>query len=802
LSALFHHYLCGRIAAEWVIYMENTNVKWDAWGIECSFFDADILGKEQALFALGNGYMGVRSAVEEEYPQPPGNTSVFRYTIVSGTFDQNPEPNQSTELPNAVDFFAMDIRLNGEPLNLNTGTYREYRRRLDLNTGLLTRQFIWTSPGGVEARFVFQRFVSLCQRHQAGTKVIITPLTDCTIQVMTGLNGKNRFAVPHFTLHTKYADGPLLQYTEETDQSHLLFTTVSITHVFVAGKELPGRVGEHDECIFHTYTGEVKCGESLQLEKIIALYTSRDRECENMSEAQLQEMARRNSLSWNERGFELLYEDSADCWKKRIWESKDVTIKSGDVFDQMAIRFAVYHLTISAPVHDNRMNIGAKGLTGRTYRNHTFWDTEIYMLPFFVFTDPPAARSLLEYRYLSLPAARDNAKKRGYKGAMFPWQSAWIDYGEASHAKTGLLEHHITADIAYAVEYYYCVTGDILFMEQYGYELLFETASFWASRVTYNQVKNRYEILNVIGPDEYTEECDNNAFTNYMAHWNLQLAVRYCDWLRETHSDLLRQLNKKLDLNRCYPDWVEKMKKLYLPKANSDGIVPQDDTFLSLPYVDLKPYRNGGKDYRKDFPDLDTLSRFQVSKQADVMVLFLLLEDLFSSEVKRKNYYFYESRCFHHSSLSKPSYCILAADVGEMEQAFCMYEQVARQDLGSDPHFSDNGIHIASLGGLWQCVVMGFLGLRLYAEQLRIQPHLPRSWSGIEVELWWRGQKLKISAEQKSLKITRLTGTQPVCFLMNNKMHTAVEREFFISINSEEEDKFETKERRTPPKRV
>ena len=802
MSALFHHYLCGRIAAEWVIYMENTNVKWDAWGIECSFFDADILGKEQALFALGNGYMGVRSAVEEEYPQPPGNTSVFRYTIVSGTFDQNPEPNQSTELPNAVDFFAMDIRLNGEPLNLNTGTYREYRRRLDLNTGLLTRQFIWTSPGGVEARFVFQRFVSLCQRHQAGTKVIITPLTDCTIQVMTGLNGKNRFAVPHFTLHTKYADGPLLQYTEETDQSHLLFTTVSITHVFVAGKELPGRVGEHDECIFHTYTGEVKCGESLQLEKIIALYTSRDRECENMSEAQLQEMARRKSLSWNERGFELLYEDSADCWKKRIWESKDVTIKSGDVFDQMAIRFAVYHLTISAPVHDNRMNIGAKGLTGRTYRNHTFWDTEIYMLPFFVFTDPPAARSLLEYRYLSLPAARDNAKKRGYKGAMFPWQSAWIDYGEASHAKTGLLEHHITADIAYAVEYYYCVTGDILFMEQYGYELLFETASFWASRVTYNQVKNRYEILNVIGPDEYTEECDNNAFTNYMAHWNLQLAVRYCDWLRETHSDLLRQLNKKLDLNRCYPDWVEKMKKLYLPKANSDGIVPQDDTFLSLPYVDLKPYRNGGKDYRKDFPDLDTLSRFQVSKQADVMVLFLLLEDLFSSEVKRKNYYFYESRCFHHSSLSKPSYCILAADVGEMEQAFCMYEQVARQDLGSDPHFSDNGIHIASLGGLWQCVVMGFLGLRLYAEQLRIQPHLPRSWSGIEVELWWRGQKLKISAEQKSLKITRLTWTQPVCFLMNNKMHTAVEREFFISINSEEEDKFETKERRTPPKRV
>ncbi len=764
--------------------MEKSDLECTAWGLGRSFFDSDTLGKEQALLAIGNGYMGIRSAVEEEYPQPPGNTSVFRYTIVSGTFDQNPAPDQTTELPNAVDFCAMDIRLNGEQLNLNTGIYREYRRWLDLKTGLLSRQFVWTTPGGIEARFVFQRFVSLCERHQACTKVTITPMTDCTIQVTTGLNGENRFAVPHFTPHAKYADGSLLQYTEETNQSHILFTTVSTTQVCVEDEKLSGRVDEHDESIFHTFTSKVNGGKSLQLEKVVGLYTSRDRECERLSEAQLQDMARENVLSWSKRGFQMLYQDSATCWKQRIWKNKDVMMKSDDTFDQMAIRFAIYHLTISTPVHDNRMNIGAKGLTGRTYRNHTFWDTEIYMLPFFVFTDPPAARSLLEYRYQSLPAARDNAKKHGCAGAMYPWESAWIDYGEAcpDTAKTGLLEQHITADVAYAVHYYFCVTGDILFMEQYGYEMLFETAAFWASRVVYNQEKNRYEILNVIGPDEYTEECDNNAFTNYMAHWNMQLAELYCDRLRKTHPALFRQLNERLDLDGCYSEWNEKINKLYLPKANPDGIIPQDDTFLSLPYVDLEPYRSGKKDYRKDFPDLDTLSRFQVSKQADVMVLFLLLEDLFSSEIKRKNYDFYEPRCFHHSSLSKPSYCILAADVGEQEQAFCMYEQVARQDLGSDPHFSDNGIHIASLGGLWQCVVMGFLGIRLYAGQLRIQPHLPRRWGGIETVLWWQRQKLRISVEQKSLKITRLTGDQPISFLYNNKTYTTEKRELSIPI--------------------
>lgn len=330
-----------------------------------------------------------------------------------------------------------------------------------------------------------------------------------------------------------------------------------------------------------------------------------------------------------------------------------------------------------SPVHDNRMNIGAKGLSGMGYRGHSFWDTEIYMLPYFIFTDPKGARSLLEHRYHGLESAHKKAQENGYCGAMYPWESAWTDDGEVtpSWARTGLLEHHITADVAFGVYNYYEVTADEDFMNRYGYEIVFDTAKYWQSRVTYNEQKGQYEIRNVIGPDEYTEDCDNNAFTNYMAHFNMTLAMTYYDKLKQINPELLQKLSDKLGLSGLYDSWREKTEKLYLPKENQDGIVPQDDTFLTLPVIDITPYKQGKA------IDFD-LNATQVSKQADVMVLFLLLEDLFSSEVKKKNFYYYEPKCFHHSSLSLSSYSILASDVKEQNVAYDLFEKACVIDMG------------------------------------------------------------------------------------------------------------------------
>lgn len=248
-----------------------------------------------------------------------------------------------------------------------------------------------------------------------------------------------------------------------------------------------------------------------------------------------------------------------------------------------------------------------------------------------------------------------------------------------------------------------------------------------------------------------------------MAHFNMTLAMTYYDKLKQINPELLQKLSDKLGLSGLYDSWREKTEKLYLPKENQDGIVPQDDTFLTLPVIDITPYKQGKA------IDFD-LNATQVSKQADVMVLFLLLEDLFSSEVKKKNFYYYEPKCFHHSSLSLSSYSILASDVKEQNVAYDLFEKACVIDMGQAPYSSDDGIHSASLGGIWQCVVLGFLGVRLYGGKLRIQPNLPQKWQKVCASIIWQGQRLNITATQDTLQVMN-QGTDPVEFLTNNKSH-------------------------------
>ncbi len=474
------------------------------------------------------------------------------------------------------------------------------------------------------------------------------------------------------------------------------------------------------------------------------------------------------------RSFTDIYTESADEWQSRIWNSRDIVIDSSSPSDQLAIRFAIYHLTVMAPVHDNRMNIGAKGLSGPGYRGHTFWDTEVFMLPYFIFEAPTEARSLLEYRYNSLDAARKNAKERGYDGAMFPWEAAWITDGETtpSWAMTGLLEHHITSDVAFGVYYYYMVTGDTDFMEKSGYELIFDTAKFWLSRLDLNKKLDRYEILDVIGPDEYKEHVDNNAFTNYMAEHNMALAVDYADILKRDKPELFAALDEKLGITDSYPKWKDACAKIYLPHENSDGLLPQDDTYLTLPDI-AEPDCSLSEmieEARRKAGEIG-YTKSQISKQADVVVLYYLLEDLFSVESKKRNFYYYEKRAFHDSSLSLSTYSALAADIGEKATAYKLYERATLIDLMHTFYSSAEGIHSASLGGIWQCTVLGFAGVRRYGKNLRIQPNLPDTWNSVHCFINWHSQKLEILATHDSLTVKNLTGTDKVAFLCGGVLH-------------------------------
>ena len=476
------------------------------------------------------------------------------------------------------------------------------------------------------------------------------------------------------------------------------------------------------------------------------------------------------------------------AWSEKVWSKAPITIKTKKDYDQLAIRFAQYHMTVMTPAHDNRMNIGAKGLSGEGYKGHTFWDTEIFILPYFIYQKPDVARSLLEYRYKTLPGAHKKARENGCLGAQFPWESAWLEDGEvtpewgaadiitgqATKIWSGFIQLHITSDVAFATWQYYQITNDEDFMEQYGYELIMDTAKFWASRLEWNEETEEYHINNVMGPDEYKERVNNNAFTNYTAHWNIRKAMAYYTELKDNKPDIFARLNEKLELDMTYEMWENRVDKIYLPQPREeDLIIPQDDTYLDLEVIDLTKYKNQenvGSMFR-DY-NLTQVNKIQVSKQADIMVLFYLLEDLFSAEVKKANWEYYEPKTLHDSSLSLSTHSVLASDMGNKEMAYELFKKATNIDLGPNMKTSDHGIHAASLGGIWQCVVNGFGGVRMLNGQLRIEPKLPDSWDELKFRINWHGDLLKIIVSHDEFTITKVTAlNESIEILHNGTLH-------------------------------
>ena len=339
--------------------------------------------------------------------------------------------------------------------------------------------------------------------------------------------------------------------------------------------------------------------------------------------------------------------------------------------------------------------------------------------------------------------------------------------GEPIPILTGRLEQHITADVAFGVWLYYTVTGDRDFMDRYGWEILLETARFWASRAEWNEAEQRYEICDVIGPDEYKDHVSNNAYTNYMAANNIRLGLRTMDLLDAEGGTAAERLRAQFDFSAVRKELCRVLDSLYLPQPNEDGIIPQFDGYFSLKHIDLAPYRNAGNvgaiynDYNQD-----QICTFQVHKQADTVVLLMLMEDLFPNEIRKINYDFYEARTLHDSSLSKSTHCVLAADLGESETAYRFFKGCGEVDFGPNMRTSDAGIHTASMGGIWQCAVYGFGGVRVAGENLHITPKLPSAWQSLSFPLIWRGQHLQVSVTRETVTVHN-SGKQDISITVN-----------------------------------
>lgn len=360
---------------------------------------------------------------------------------------------------------------------------------------------------------------------------------------------------------------------------------------------------------------------------------------------------------------------------------------------------------------------------------------------------------------------------------MFPWESAWLDDGEVTpefmdvdivtgkpiKVWSGIIEQHITSDVAYGAWQYAVITGDEEFMERYGYELIMDTANFWASRLEKTGTDGTYHINDVVGPDEFREHVNDNAFTNYMAHWNMVKAMEYFHLLKEEKPEIFARLDEKMNLEAAYREWKDGSERIYLPKPTKEHVLPQDDRYLSCRDIDLTKYKEqehvGG--ITRDF-NMEQINEIQVSKQADALVLFFLLENEFPAEVKKATWGYYEKRTIHDSSLSLSTHSVLASDMGEKELAYSLFQKASMIDLGTFMGSSNAGIHAASFGGVWQCVVYGFGGVRMLDGKLRINPSLPNEWEELAFTTLWKGQKLAVKVAKDLIFVQNLTGTAEV----------------------------------------
>jgi kojibiose phosphorylase len=441
------------------------------------------------------------------------------------------------------------------------------------------------------------------------------------------------------------------------------------------------------------------------------------------------------------------------AWRER-WLDADVAVE-GDPQAQRHLRFALYHLIIAGDPESDRASIGARSLSGPGYRGHVFWDTEIFVLPFFIWTHPRTARALLAYRHRTLPAARAKAARMGYSGALFAWESA--DTGEETtpeHIRlpdgtrltilTGIQEHHIAADVAWAVWQYWLVTGDDAFVEEMGAEIIVETARFWASRAEVGD-DGRHHIAEVIGPDEYHEGVDDNAYTNLMARWNLRAGIRVCDRWPQVAARLGVQPAEAEAWERVAAGLVDQ----YDPETK---LYEQFEGFFGLEgvrAVDLAPRPFTGE----MVVGVDRLRQTQIVKQADVLMLGLLLPDEVDGEVQAANYRYYEPRTSHGSSLSPAIHALVAARVGDLDDALGYFHLAGGVDLDNRMGNAADGVHIATMGGLWQAAVFGFGGVRADGDALRIDPRLPLAWDGLAFPLQWRGTRVHVDVRADRMEL-------------------------------------------------
>lgn len=750
------------------------------WSLEEEAYDEANHQRSESLFALGNGYIGMRGNFEEGYFGEKGSSVTGNY--LNGFYDSNPivypegaygYPSRNQSMLNVTNAQLIQLTVEGEPFHLHAGKVLSYRRKLDMQKGVLYRTMEWESPSGHRVRIDIRRMVALSRKHLAAVCYKVEALNfDGTLQLASSMDGKiaggeasgdprlgGGSVQPSLLMEDMAFGDPVSVMRQRTRHSGFALLT-AISHQVEAPGETECSASLRDECMTVEFSTRLAPGETLTLTKYITYHTSKD-----YPEPQLLPLAEELHGQVAAEGFESLQREQ-ELFLNAFWSRADIEIE-GDPALQQGIRFNAFQLLQSAG-RDGVTNIGAKGLTGEGYEGHYFWDTEMYILPFFTYTQPETARALLDFRYATLDRARARASVMSQRGALYPWRT--IDGDENSaYYPAGTAQVHINADIAYAIRQYVEATGDTFFLADKGAEILFETSRFWVDLGHFNPARGgAFCIDAVTGPDEYTAVVNNNAYTNLMAQSQLRYAYETAALLRREYPGQFEALKRKIGLGDEEPAlWLEAAERMYVPYDEELGIYAQDDAFLSKKKWDFENTPADKYPLLLHYHPL-VIYRHQVLKQADLVLALFLLGDRFSLEEKRRNYEYYEPLTTHDSSLSPCIHSIVSAEIGDLAGAYDYFNRTVRMDLDDINGNAKDGLHTAAMAGSWMAIVNGFGGLRNADGRLSFHPKLPAHWDGCRFRIAYRGRLLEIRMKPSGTEYALLEG-EAMAFLHQGK---------------------------------
>jgi alpha,alpha-trehalose phosphorylase len=738
-----------------IVGLPTTLYPVDEWALIETAFEDEYLQRAETIFSVANGYVGLRGCPDEGRPYHDRGTFINGFHEI-WPIEHAEEAYGFAKVGQTIvpvpDARRFHLYVDDEPLHLPSADLESYERRLDFKRGVLDRDVLWRTPAGKLVRVRSRRFVSMEHRHLVGIRYEVTLLEGSapiivSSQLRHELDG-GEGSPSHFDPRKSRGLGDVLRPVAQhcRDRRVVMRYQVAESGMTLAcaiDHEVEVNAEYTDHCEADTERGkyvvsvDATPGTTIRIDKYAAYFTSR-----SVSTAQLADRCERTLDRALANGWDANLA-AQEAYFADFWDRSDVEV-AGNPVVQQAVRWNLFQL-IQAAGRAEGAGIPAKGLTGSGYEGHYFWDTEIYVLPFLTYTHPIAARNLLRFRHGMLDAARRRAVEVNQRGALFPWRT--INGEEASaYYEAGTAQYHINADIVYALKKYVDATGDRDFLARYGAPILVETARLWEDLGFFrNGNEGSFHIHGVTGPDEYTTLVNDNAFTNLMARLNLRYAADVVDDLAAGDPEVFARLAHDTAVGPDEPAlWRRAADAMYIPYDEDRGITPQDANFLAKEVWDFDHTPREKYPLLLHFHPL-VIYRFQVLKQADIVMAMFLLPDEFDADLKRRNFDYYDPLTTGDSSLSASVEAVVAAELAIHARASEYFRHSLFMDLADIAGNVADGVHVAAAGGVWLALVSGFGGMRDTDGRVSFWPRLPSGWDGLKFAVAVRGSRVRVA---------------------------------------------------------